>query len=321
MKIFTRFQTKQCIHKLTHRGRRFTSTRNQLFERKLQQINTILFDCDGVIWKGDHVLPGVEKALTELRQKKINIYFITNNSTKSRQGTHAKFERLGLTASVDEVLTSSFAAAQYLRSIGFHDRKTKKKVYVLGDVGITEELTLAGIESIGGRSHADRSVDFSQTFEIDCDIGAVVAGLDVNINYYKLQYAQLCLNQDKECLFIATNTDEAGHFTKNQLWPGAGSTVAAISGCTGRIPIVVGKPESCLVDYIFEKANCTVDQVMMVGDRLDTDILFGSNHGILSCLTMTGVTTPHLLAHRDNKIIPNVVVDSVADLPGLISRV
>jgi phosphoglycolate phosphatase len=285
----------------------------------LQDVDTFVFDCDGVIWKGDHLIPGAEEAIQKLRDLNKNIFFVTNNSTRSREGTKEKFDRFNLPVSTEEILTSSFAAALYLKKVGFlHERNLKQKVYVIGDVGIVQELAAAGITSVGARDHADKVVDFKADFVVDPEIGAVVAGLDIAINYYKLNYAQLCLNQDKDCMFVATNEDAAIHLTKSQLWPGAGAIVASITGCTGRKPVVVGKPASILIEHLIEECGHSPDRMLMIGDRLETDILFGREHGMKTCLTMSGVTTQDILDHRDNTIIPDIIVNSIADLPLLL---
>lgn len=283
---------------------------------RLKSVDTFVFDCDGVIWRGDHLIPGAKEAIARLRARNKNVYFVTNNSTKSREGTTAKFTRLGIPVSANEVLTSSFAAASYLKTIDFPSRR-RNKAYVIGGIGICEELSLLGLECVGGPAHANISIDFNEHMEVDPDIGAVVVGLDISLNYYKLQYAQLLLNKNPECLFIATNRDRAFP-NKTQLWPGAGSIVASVVGCTGREPIVVGKPSSVLIDYLVNEHNCTASTMCMVGDRLDTDILFGRNHDMMTCLTMSGVTTESILKSPTNEIYPDVTVSSIADLPDLL---
>merc|ERR1719226_99179 len=112
--------------------------------------------------------------------------------------------------------------------------------------------------------------------EHDHDVGAVIVGFDRNINYHKIQYAQLCINENPGCQFIATNLDRVTHLTDAQEWAGNGSMVGAIRGCTGREPTVVGKPSPLMIDYIIGKYGITDrKRICMVGDRLDTDILFG----------------------------------------------
>jgi phosphoglycolate phosphatase len=100
--------------------------------------------------------------------------------------------------------------------------------------------------------------------EHDHDVGAVVVGFDRHINYYKIQYAQLCINENKGCQFIATNLDAVTHLTDAQEWAGNGSMAGAIKGCTGRDPTVVGKPAPLMIEYICSKYNLKPDRICMV---------------------------------------------------------
>jgi hypothetical protein len=98
----------------------------------------------------------------------------------------------------------------------------------------------------------------------DHNVGAVVVGFDRHINYYKIQYAQLCINENKGCEFIATNLDAVTHLTDAQEWAGNGSMAGAIRGCTGRDPTVVGKPAPLMIDYLCAKYNLKPDRICMV---------------------------------------------------------
>ena len=142
----------------------------------------------------------------------------------------------------------------------------------------------------------------------------MIVGLDRNINYYKIQYAQLCINENHGCLFIATNTDAVTHLTDAQEWAGNGSMVGAIKGCTGREPIVVGKPSPLMIDYLCNKLQLSDrKRICMVGDRLDTDVLFGTENGLQSLLVLSGVTSEAKLLSDDNTITPDYYTDSIAD--------
>ncbi|GAB5371976.1 hypothetical protein AAMO2058_001626000 [Amorphochlora amoebiformis] len=277
----------------------------------LDSVDTIIFDCDGVIWKGDTLIDGIPETLDFLRQQGKTIYFVTNNARKSRAGFKKKFDDLGLSISSEEILSSAFAAAAYLDKIGF--KVTGKSVYVIGDVGIGEELDLLGIQWHGGTADIGKGIELKSGFALphDENVGAVIVGFDYGINYYKIQYAQLCINENPGCLFIATNLDALTHLTDSQEWAGNGAMVGAIKGCTGKEPTVVGKPSPLLIDYLVQKFGLKKDRILMVGDRLDTDILFGKENGLKSCLTLTGVTTEKKLFDDENKIIPDVYVDSI----------
>ena len=86
--------------------------------------------------------------------------------------------------------------------------------------------------------------------EVDPAVEAVVGGTDPCFNYYKCTYAQLCMNQNKNCQFVSTNEDPAGHIIPTQIWPGAGAIVGALKGCTGKEPVLVGKPSDFLIEMI-----------------------------------------------------------------------
>lgn len=241
------------------------------------------------------------------------MYFVTNNSTKSRAGYKKKFDSLGLDIPAEEIFSSSFAAAAYLEQTKF--KESGKKVYVVGEVGIQEELDLIGVPHLGGPEDGGKVPDMGSgcLVEHDADVGAVIVGFDRNINYYKIQYAQLCINENPGCEFIATNTDAVTHLTDAQEWAGNGSMVGAIKGCTGREPTVVGKPSPLMIDYLEEKLGLDKARICMVGDRLDTDILFGTDNGLQSLLVLSGVTTEEKLLSPENAITPDFYADSIVD--------
>jgi len=279
----------------------------------IDNADVFIFDCDGVIWRGDSLINGVPAILDQLRQAGKRCFFVTNNSTKSRKGYKKKFDSLGLDVPPEEIFSSSFAAAAYFEQTRF--KETGKKVYIIGETGIEEELDLIGVPYIGGEADKDTVATLGpgQKVDQDPDVGAVVVGFDRYINYYKIQYAQLCINENEGCQFIATNLDAVTHLTDAQEWAGNGSMVGAIKGCTGKEPLVVGKPAPLMVDYICDKFGVQRDRICMVGDRLDTDILFGKNNGMKSCLVLSGVTTETKLLSEENEIIPDYYCDSICD--------
>eukprot|EP00953_Heterococcus_sp_UTEX-ZZ885_P021907 12184-Heterococcus_DN1.PRE.4 len=195
--------------------------------------------------------------LHSLRAAGKRIFFVTNNSTKSRKGYKKKFDELGLDVQPEEIFSSSFAAAAYLEQTNF--KATGKKVYVIGEVGILDELDLIGVPHIGGPHEAKNTIELKPGFAVphDHDVGGAY------INYYKIQYAQLCINENKGCEFIATNLDAVTHLTDAQEWAGNGSMVGAIKGCTGVEPTVVGKPSPLMIDYMVEKFKVDRSRICM----------------------------------------------------------
>ena len=234
---------------------------NEDAQKLLDSTKMFIFDCDGVIWRGDEVIEGVPETLDMLREMGKQLVFVTNNSTKSRAGYLKKFTGLGLNVKAEEIFSSSFAAAAYL---SFND--FKGTAYVIGEIGIEEELDMAGIKHIGGPSDAGKIIDLSpgQKMEHDPDVSAVIVGFDRNVNYYKIQYATLCIRENEGCEFIATNTDAVTHLTSAQEWAGNGSMVGAIKGSTQREPTVVGKPAPFMLDYMTDKFGVNRDEICMV---------------------------------------------------------
>lgn len=267
----------------------------------------------GVVWRGDSVVPGVPATLDALRAAGKRLVFVTNNSTKSRAGYLSKFTSLGLTVSAEEIYSSSYAAAAYLKSIDF---PADKKVYVVGEAGILEELDNVGIKHCGGPADAGKTVDLAPGYALphDADVGAVVVGFDRHINYHKIQTAALCISENPGCHFIATNTDARTHLTDAQEWAGNGAMVGAIKGATKQEPTVVGKPAEFMLADIANKFGLKRSQICMVGDRLDTDILFGADGGLTTMLVLSGVTTEEALLAPDNAIHPNYYTEALPDL-------
>ncbi|KAD0501144.1 hypothetical protein E3N88_44166 [Mikania micrantha] len=225
---------------------------------------------------------------------------------------------LEMLRSMDEIFTSSYAAAMYLKVNEF---PTEKKVYVIGGEGILEELKLAGFTGLGGPEDGKKTVQLKTNtlFEHDKSVGAVVVGLDPHLNYYKLQYGTLCIRENQGCIFIATNRDATGNLTDLQEWPGAGCMVAAICGSTQREPVVVGKPSTFLMDFLQKQYNIPTAKMCMVGDRLDTDILFGQNAGCKTLLVLSGVTNQSTLQDPSNHIKPDIYTNQISDIFNLLN--
>jgi len=288
----------------------------------LASTDVFLFDCDGVLWKNKTVIKGSAEMYSWLVSMKKTVFFVTNNSSKSRQGYIGKFDSLGMSVEGKQVYTTSYAAASYLHKRGY--KETGKSVYIVsGDTGIMEELDRVGIpyhESCRTNEHARMVVDANTTtaVEYDRNIGAVIVGKDITFNYFKLHYAQLCINNNPDCLFIATNTDACSNYSDDdQLWAGTGGMVGAVQGCVGHTKpapdMMCGKPSSLMLNDILESLpGVDRSRVCMVGDRLDTDMEFGKAHGLQTLLVLSGVTSPAQLSLESNCLRkPDFVTESV----------
>ncbi|KAI8811802.1 HAD-like domain-containing protein [Cladochytrium replicatum] len=262
----------------------------ELSEELIDGVDTFLFDCDGVIWRGSHVVENVINVLTTLRGKGKRILFVTNNSTNSRATYAKKFAGLGIEASPEEIFGSAYAAAYYVKHILKFPED--KRVFVCGMDGIVDELAAEGVNTCGAAEDNENlpSMNAMGTVQHDPSIGAVLFGFDLNINYKKLAKAFTYLRSDPSIHFLATNSDltfPAG----DMIYPGTGALLSALSAPLGRQPVVLGKPTQNMLDVIIDKYKLDRARTCMVGDRLDTDIEFGKLGGLKTLLVLTGVTS------------------------------
>jgi len=289
------------------------------YKELLDKYDTWMFDCDGVLWRGDGLIDGAVEVLQVLRSQKKRILFVTNNATKSRRNYKKKFDGLGIEAHVDEVFGSAYAAAAYLSSV--LNFPMDKKVYVIGMSGLEDELRSEGISFIGGTDPQDNTLSAPGEILPDPSVGAVLVGLDTSINYTKLSRAFRYLHSNPDCAFLATNEDST-YISEKGLLPGAGAVLAPLLTALGpnRPVTSIGKPNSRMLDAIKAKHDFDPKRTIMVGDRLNTDILFGKSGGLATLLVMTGITSEENLTEPDQSIIPDYVTASIGDLRAAVAN-
>ncbi|KAI6160771.1 HAD-like domain-containing protein [Pisolithus thermaeus] len=284
------------------------------YEALLDKYDTWMFDCDGVLWHGDRLIEGAVQVLDMLRKRGKRLLFVTNNATKSRRSYKTKFDQLGIEAHVDEIYGSAYAAAVYISSV--MKLPKDKKVYVIGMSGLEEELRNEGVSYVGGTDPADCTLEsFSLAdFTPDPDVAAVLCGLDTAINYTKLSKAFHYLHRGPSCQFLVTSEDSTIPSTHGLL-PGIGAVSALLRFALNRDPLSVGKPAKTMLDCIQAKVHFDPKRTIMIGDRLNTDILFGQTGGLATLLVLTGVTSEeNITGPNASTIVPDYVTPSIADL-------
>jgi len=208
-------------------------TKSGATAKLLADHDTFLIDCDGVLWNGSVVRPGAQQVISHLRELGKKVFFITNNSTKSRFSYVKKMESLGFAnLSPDMMYCSSSLAALYLK----RKYPSIKKAYVVGEHGIEEELNHIGVKTLGGTTAPIPlnyiTEDEFQKIELDPDVGAVVCGWDRRFSFLKLSTASMYVHNSHQreggCIFIATNRDSADKVTDTRFIPGGGCMVSAI---------------------------------------------------------------------------------------------
>ncbi|KAK9365694.1 HAD-like domain-containing protein [Lipomyces kononenkoae] len=283
-------------------------------EEFLSKYDNFLFDCDGVIWQGDVLLPHVKETLSLLREKGKKLIFVTNNSTKSRKAYTKKFSKLGLDeVTPEEIFGSAYSAAVYLKKVVKFP--ADKKVLVLGESGIEEELASEGIQFVGGTDPSLRRDIGPEDYDAivpDPSIGCVLSGLDLHINYLKLSIALINL-QVPETLFLATNIDST-YPTHGKLFPGAGTMCAPLVLASKRQPISLGKPSKAMMDCVKAKFEFDPVRTCMVGDRLDTDIRFGQEGGLGTLFVLTGVNKESDILDENADVVPQQYMTKLGDI-------
>ncbi|KAF2500900.1 4-nitrophenylphosphatase [Lophium mytilinum] len=284
----------------------------------LDRFDVFLFDCDGVLWSGDHLFPKVPETLDMLRKAGKQLVFVTNNSTKSRADYKKKFDKMGIEAKVEEVFGSSYSAAVYIARI-LSLPAPKNKVFVVGETGIEQELDAESVPYIGGTDPAFRRDmtpdDFTALANgsaLDPDVGIVLTGLDFHINYLKMATAYQYLQRGAK--FLATNIDSSLPMA-HALFPGAGSTGAGIRYAAGAEPLALGKPSQAMMEAIEGKFQFDRARTCMVGDRLNTDIQFGLEGKLGGTLAvLTGVSKKEDFLAEGSEVVPMAYVDALGDL-------
>ncbi|KAL7733804.1 hypothetical protein ACLKA6_011527 [Drosophila palustris] len=289
----------------------------------LKTFDTIIFDADGVLWRREDVIEGTPETFNALRAMGKNCFICTNHSAKSTAELSSKAQKMGFLISTNEILSSSMALARHLK-----ERNFKRKVFIVGEQGIADELKAVGIESLpfGEEPLLGSSLrEHLQLMKLDQDVGAVAVGVDSNFNMLKMSKACCYLN-DQRVLFLATNRDRAFPVNPGRATPGAGVMVAAIQAATNRKPFTCGKPNAFICLHLIREGIIKPDRTLMVGDTLYTDIQFGYNCGFQTLLVGTGINSlkdvekvqksQHPMMYQQ---VPDLYVPKLADLLKFLS--
>lgn len=255
-------------------------------DRAQRRYAGVVVDLDGVCYLGTQAIDGSADAVSRLRDAGVGVTFATNNATRTQQESAGKLGSLGFTVEPDEIVTSAVAAAALL--------EPGTPCLVVGMRGLREAVRDRGCTLV----------------EDPADAAAVVTGLDRDLSYDTLVRATRALVNGAR--FVASNADSTFP-AEDGISPGAGAIVAALERASGRTPEVAGKPQAAL----FEAAAARLPDgpLLMVGDRLETDIAGASALGWDTAVVLSGVTDADMVDGADPA--PTYVAD---DLAALVSR-
>jgi NagD protein len=270
----------------------------------VHNVDGFVFDLDGTVYLGDAALPGSVDAIATLRRRGKQVLFVSNKPLEPRQNYAAKLTRLGIPTAPHQVITSAFVLGHYLA-----EHEPALALYVIGEQRLRDELRTHGLTILEELGDQD-----PQEVLDPAGIDAVVVAFDRTLDYRKLNTAYQALLRGAR--FFATNADKSCPMPGGSI-PDAGGTIAALEAMTGRkLELLAGKPSPLTMQVAIAALGLPAAHIMMVGDRLETDILMGQQAGMVTAVTLTGVATRADVAQLT--LPPDYVINNLGELPELI---
>jgi 4-nitrophenyl phosphatase len=248
------------------------------------QIKALILDMDGVLWKDKVEIVDLQQLFQEFSNRHLGVVLATNNATRSVLQYQQKLAGFGVEIETWQIVNSPMAAAFLLKQ----RIPDGGPVYVVGAQGLKDQLAEQGFY------HSEEKAI------------AVVAGLDMEFTYAKMAKANRFIRSG--ALFVGTNPDVT-YPTPEGLAPGAGSVIAAIETASETKPLIAGKPFPAMMEIALSRLGTKPEETLVIGDRLDTDILGGQRVGCHTALVLSGVSTAGEAAAWDPKpdwILPNI---------------
>ena len=249
-------------------------------------IKHYLMDMDGVILWGRTLIPGAAEFVQHLRTQGIPFLILTNNSLYTPRDLQVRLSYLGLEVPAEALFTSALATAQFL-----HDQRPGGRAYVIGESGLTTALHDIGYVL------TDQEPEY------------VVLGETTAYSFDRITRAIRFVSAGAR--FIATNPDVMGP-GEGGIVPATGAVAALISAATGVKPYFIGKPNPLMMRTALRTLEAHSEDSVMIGDRMDTDIVAGIESGLRTILVLTGVTTPELVERFPYR--PTWIRDSIANV-------
>ena len=254
---------------------------------ELNQKKGFICDMDGVIYHGNKILPGVPEFIQWLKNEKKEYLFLTNNSGATPRELHQKLERMGLDVPEENFYTSALATAAFVKA-----QAPGCSAYVIGEAGLLNALYDAGI------------------IMNDVNPDYVIVGEG---KAYSLDTLTKAVNLVlKGAKLIGANSDVSGPI-ENGIAPACKALVAPIEIATGREAYFCGKPNPLMMRTGLKILGCHSDEAVMIGDRMDTDVISGMESGMSTVLVLSGVTSKEKLQKYAYQ--PDLVLDGVGDIP------
>jgi HAD superfamily hydrolase (TIGR01450 family) len=254
-----------------------------------------LLDLDGVVYRGEQLLPGARDLVEWLDATGRKVLYLSNNSIATPQEVEAKLARLGMPRPQGRVLTAGQVAARVLAARFPHGR-----VFVLGLPAVEQMMEQAGLQVVWS-AHDD-----SQLPDV------LMVALDRDLTYDRLRRALGAILGG--AAFYAVNRDPRLPVEDGGFLPGTGSITAALEYASGQKATIIGKPEPGIVVEAMHLLGVIPAQTLMVGDGLDLDIVAGHAAGVTTALVLTGLTTGEQASQATGPRRPHMIYNDLLDL-------
>ena len=253
---------------------------------RIREKKGFIIDMDGVLYHGNKLLPGVPEFVSWLKSEDKKFLFLTNSAARSPKELKEKLSRMGIDVIEERFYTSALATARFLAS-----QKPNGSAYVIGEAGLIRALYEEGY------SMNDVNPDY------------VVVSETRDYNFDKIQHAiNLVL---KGARLIGTNPDVSGP-VESGIAPATKALMAPIEIATGKKAYFIGKPNPFIVRHAIKTINCHSIESIIIGDRMDTDIISGIESGIDTLLVLSGITTR--LEIEKFPYRPTFILDGVSEI-------
>ena len=253
----------------------------------LAAIEGLLIDMDGVLYRGREPVAGAGPFVAFLRHQGIPFLLLTNNSSLTPEQYVAKLRGMDIEVRAEELLTSAQATGRYLAQM----EPQGARVYMIGREGLRQALVQQGFTLV------EEGADY------------VAVGWDWELTFAQLKRATLLIRAG--ACFIATNPDRTFP-SEEGLIPGNGAILAALEAATDTQPLVIGKPAPIIFRLALAQLDLDPRGVVVLGDRLETDVLGGQRMGLGTLFVLSGVTDREMLAQSPTQ--PDLVFEDVAHL-------
>lgn len=252
--------------------------------------NSFIIDMDGVIYHGNRLLPGVNAFTEWLIRSEKKFLFLTNSSERTPEELQEKLQRLGVKVQRDAFYTSALATAMFL-----NNQQPKGSAYIIGDAGLINALYNVGYTMNN----------------VDPDY--VVIGETRSYSYETIEKAiNLVL---KGARLIGTNPDVTGP-GEHGIVPATKALISPIEMATGKKAYFVGKPNPLMMRNALKKNKATREESVIIGDRMDTDIIAGIESDIDTVLVLSGITSREIINHFPYR--PRYILNGIADLVDVV---